>query len=736
MSYKLTKKHSAPSSIWDEVTVLSNVGIEGHPEVKPDKFNKCNKEMYFNVNIDNDICNPDNIGDPCKISVKSTRDDGICTASPTSTGIDKDPTVCVNACVPYDVPDVHTAMNVPPGLYNIQSYWDKYKEELMNLEYIPTTHPSDIWVIAPSPSEIDVVCSDTCIDTDYFCKNMDLNNMDEFCNSDNPDPNQDPNKCCLCNSSKWSHRPYFVGETESTGYSYTTNFGMNNTIKSSGQNSDAERLHNIFNVPSPTELVFKKAKTGYLKPYDVKNNISENNCYFPLPSKKMSSSSVPTNKYYEYKEDIKKDYYVFGKPIIRTFVNTENKGRSIDISDSYSDIIPKEYFYMSNPTSILEKTGYHEQCFYGTKDSNEICPTTCPKDMINAKKSINSINTYCTRCEPGTGEIYKGANECSPCYAINKLNSDSKPYGCTDCPDNEIFVKSTKKCTSCPTTDDHILTICENTENHICPNPTYEINLMGNNKKEFYNNCYSNHPSCQVTEHCIFKDHTKNVTATNLPESVTPTHNLYMNEVCKTITNSNSCDLVEECKWFDEKEKCFIKLPSPSPNKILIPMNIPSNISDEATLRELNAFTTPSPSDGISMQCSVTNSDDEYHEYDILNFWNGLPTPTIPESETSCKSDGIPSIRINNKYTNSELNVYAHPYKNSIDGSHISPCEYHGCVNKDKYYEASIPEFIGPLCQELSDIYTYYDNVNVIKPNSLSDLVNNPTQYGCLLTKT
>ena len=699
--------------------------------IMPTQTNAC-YESGKNIHLySSENCNRDTIGQPCNTHLGER---GICRADASSNGW------CRHQCMRVEQRD-------PPFLNNLESYWDTNKNILMNLQHINTDNnpnPNSVnWVIAPRPSDINIVCSQSCNDDATMhpeCTSPPID-IQSFCS------NQRNSECCVCNADKWNrthivngnriYHPFFVGETEPTSYPLPPGYsGLSKDISS----RKGEKISNIFGVATPNEVGIKKIKYGYFKPFYTNGHNSENHCYFPMPTTTIRNSSTPTNKYYDYKNGM--DHYAFARPILTTYLN-----REIDVLTDSDGIMPADYYYYSSPSSILGEYGYYEQCLYSHKNSSQDClspnPRTnpsCPFDMINPQSRTNPspINTSCTRCEHGEGEIYYGANECTPCPSINQIPHSIKPYGCETCPNQQYFNKQSLNCSSCPSPDDSILTMCENKGSHICPSPSYEFNLQDTDKKTFYDDCYSK-PSCGVSEHCIrgsIPVGTQRSELYSIRGSVPqPTYNLYMNEVCKKIQTEDSCNLVDECKWFGTpNNKCVIKFPSPSPTEVFIPMAIPTNISDPSLLYQLNAFSTPSPlqQSDKNYSCNITGQTTGSTEYHIADFWNGLPTPTIPYSETNCSSN-IPSIRIPNTYTNSELNVYAHQHAISGSSNPIRGCEYHGCVDKDKYYEASIPDTIGPLCQELSDIYNYYNKFTVVKPASLSELVTNPSQYGCRL---
>ena len=766
--------------------------------IMPTQTNAC-YESGKNIHLySSENCNRDTIGQPCNTHLGER---GICRADASSNGW------CRHQCMRVEQRD-------PPFLNNLESYWDTNKNILMNLQHINTDNnpnPNSVnWVIAPRPSDINIVCSQSCNDDATMhpeCTSPPID-IQSFCS------NQRNSECCVCNADKWNrthivngnriYHPFFVGETEPT--SYPLPLGYAGLIKDIPP-SKGEKISNIFGVATPNEVGIKKIKYGYFKPFYTNGHNSENHCYFPMPTTNIRNSTVPTNKYYDYKNSM--DHYAFARPILTTYLN-----REIDVltETDPNARLPPNYYYYSSPSSILGEYGYYEQCFYSHKNSSQDClspnPRTnpsCPFDMINPQSRTNPspINTSCTRCEHGEGEIYYGANECSPCPSINQIPHSIKPYGCETCPNQQYFNKQISDCTPCPSTGDTILTMCENNGSQICPTPSYEFNLQDSAKKRFYDDCYS-HPSCGVSEHCIkgsipvASQRSELSSISGYPPQ--PTYNLYMNEVCKTIQTEDNCNLVDECNWFGTPtNKCVIKFPPSSPNEVFIPMAIPTNISDPLLLYQLNAF--PTPADSVqsdkNYSCNITgqnmvtqlraqlpamilgdqgdqgrddplltfiqgvegdlgldsgrthmvgsshNSHMSHNmrlgpEHHISEFWNDLSTPTIPLNETNCNSSGsrIPSIRIPNTYTNAELNVYAHQHAISGSSNPIRRCEYHGCVDKDKYYEASIPNTIAPLCQELSDIYNYYNKFTVVKPASLSELVTNPNQYGCRLVHT
>ena len=123
----------------------------------------------------------------------------------------------------------------------------------------------------------------------------------------------------------------------------------------------------------------------------------------------------------------------------------------------------------------------------------------------------------------------------------------------------------------------------------------------------------------------------------------------------------------------------------------------------------------------------VKGKDKSFFEKDL---WTN--TDNIKDNIPTC---GPNLISIRNKYTKFEQNMYA-PKAHKGHDKHEQTCKYHGCVEEDKYRAASLPDTIAPLCQELVNASNYYDKFYVKKPNSLSDLVNNPDKYGCELLKT
>lgn len=741
-------------------TTVTSGTINSIPNVLGNVSNAdgCSDDSTIHISkYSSENCNRNNIGSVCQTFNGQS---GLCTSRPTQDSQNRH--ICINQCIPQS-----TTLSDPPFLVNIESYWDNHKDQLMNLTYENHTQtPTPRWVISPRPSEIDVVCSESCIDASTECHNPGQD-IDAFCNDVTTSVNRN-NDCCVCNPGRWGqiHNgdrfPYFVGETLSDSYPFPSNYtnvagGISNVIHT-GNNSEGSKIHDIFNVPTPTEVGFKKIKQGYLKPYTVNNIPAQNDCFFPIPTGSMDQATTPTNKYYDFdsRNNYNRDRYAFARPMISTYLSETRPIEVITDQTIGDNALPQQFFYHSSPTSILEKPGYYEQCFYGSKDSSGNCPSSCPEDMINPNYIVTGYinrrraNAFCTRCESGTGEIYPGSGECSPCPSLNQL-PDSHPnrgYGCEPCGINQYYVKPTTaspmgSCQNCP--DNHtILTMCENRSNdHACPTYVinHEFNLTGEEKKTFYRYC-NVVPNCKVVERCIKYDGIiGNLQGSELYSLPTPlptsTHNLYMNEVCKQITSEPTCNLISECNWFGQPtNKCVIKLPTPSPTEVFIPMAMPTNIGKDSVLNQLNAFSTPSMS---STTCSVSNTNENI---EVGLFWNGHPTPTIPTNVTS-SSTSIPSITLPNKYTNELINVYAHPHNapNLNNPNPESECEYHGRINLDAYYQASIPETVAPLCQELVDLYDYYNKFTVVKGPGNSDRLRHlffytsgPTQYGCHLT--
>ncbi len=679
--------------------------------------------------ISHDTCSPSTLDNSCKTSSGVS---GRCRTNPSPTS-----NTCIYRCV-SDIP--RNTIDIPLLVNDLEEYWQSHPE-LMNPQYIDNSNSTPYWVISPTPSSIDVVCSHMCTDTNRLCDNP-SQDIDTFCSD------HSHNDCCVCNTSRWDQAEYFVGETMPTSIPFPTyNFPPNGNIPPTPGN----KLHTTFNIPTPTKLGFKKVKKGYIKPYNHRHE-----CFFPLPSSNISSTNPPTIDSYRYRSELthnERNQYAFARPIVMTRLHTNPKLATFVLSDDekiniddgttanqhLSVPFPTDYFYQSSPTSILGKKGYYEECLYG-KMTNGVCPTECPEDMISPTRI--GKNTICTRCGHNMGKVNSESTVCSSCSDINQIPNIDKGYGCIACPANQYFDKNSLNCNTCPSSDDKVLTICQNKGNNKCDRLLYSIDLPDNDKNSFYENCLSDN-NCEVNETCI-NDPT---TIYNLPLETLPLlnrvtgkrhqyhNNLYMNEVCKTNTSQLECDLIKECRWFSDSggtgSNCYLDIPSPTSNNIIIPMTIPPNISDPTILRSLNNFSTPSPSTNM---CYSTQGG-ELHS--VSEFWGDSP-PGLPRNAISCQ--GVPSIHIPNSYTNSELNVYALPQISGGSSQGFSECIYKGCVDLDKYYRASIPETIPQVCNELDKVYHSLNPNQRILPISgqggLTNIIANPSQYGCLFIQT
>ena len=250
-------------------------------------------------------------------------------------------------------------------------------------------------------------------------------------------------------------------------------------------------------------------------------------------------------------------------------------------------------------------------------------------------------------------------------------------------------------------------------------------------KIEFHNTC--NSQNCAVTEYC-YTDY--NIPTTNYTSKISNHDssndvvigNLYMNEVCKSIDNYNVCTLrTPECIWSGTSTagSCHLNIETfTKPPYIKVPMAIPKNIGSSNSYSNQNNFATPPVQFNNFYRCSESiegSSMGQTQSYDDVQFWSVNPPPIY--SNQQCPPN---NTQINNSYTNLPVNVY------SSSTDETESCKYYGCVDNDKYITASIPDNISPLCQEILNSQNYYNFYWVNKPTQLSDIVNEPTSYGCI----
>jgi len=377
-------------------------------------------------------------------------------------------------------------------------------------------------------------------------------------------------------------------------------------------------------------------------------------------------------------------------------------------------------------SSLVSDKGYYEECLYGNLNSDNLCSRTCGPDMIVLQPTTTSKQIMCHRCPTGSGILSNDTTTCRKCSELNKIHHP-RGYGCEDCPDGKLFDKSTGDCRVC----NNIVTLCENNGGSQCPNPSYSFTP----DDEFYETCLQDDEhgdiKCSVNQHCMGNlDNSIPVAAptTNPADNPVLSYNLYMNEVCRTITDDDDCGNVTGCKWSTDfsPARCLLNLPEHA--SIRIPLAIPANMSSPSNFNKQNAFPTPS-SNKSNYTCQgkvVGTTAGQTEELKTSDFWT-TPYHLIYEPETTC--NGIENdIRIDNIYTGQPVNVYA----SSIPGQ---PCQHYGCVPEDRYYEVSIPKrkYIGPLCQELMHAHSYYNKYNLSLPESINGLIVDPSKYGCNL---
>ena len=588
----------------------------------------------------------------------------------------------------------------------LYEYWNT-DPEVNKLEKV--SKKDNYWTIGPTTNI--PLCGPMCKDTNPKCLTP-TEPPKTFC-----DPTQYKfhSECCVCNPKKWDMKNKFIGQTTNIGK--TTNTGTKQPYTTSYPIHNGYSLNNTIpqkvrdklkgdGVNIGKELMFKRVGKGYKRPYTSQSN---HLCYVPIHLKSGNTESTDIYAYDDTKNMIK---YAFYLPKISTNL-TDQYGKSIE--------------YISNPDNHRffnsKKQGYYEQCLYGNiKKYPDTCPLTCETDMIIDNKN------RCKRCPIGKGVMNKTAKKCSFCSDLNKINHP-RGFGCKECSTDEYYDSNTMTCKSCNKKTHQVLSICGNkSSTQTCGNLAYKFQPTSNDKQT----CLTD-PNCKLTEYCV---PTKGKSDKNMSKKITLDakttklnyHNLYMNEVCKTIGNETNCKDVPECNWYTtlKPARCLLHIEEPKDtfNKLMIPMAIPPHIGSN---KDLNKFKDPTNKKRNDRKCNqpvVGATAGQMIDHLEKYFWDTTTKgnkPDIPKPICPNQDD----IHIPNKNTKLPINVYASTKK-------TDQCQYYGCVSQENYMKASIPETVAPLCQELVNASTYYKSYEVIYDN-LNKLKTNPTNYGCLL---
>ena len=649
-------------------------------------------------------CNPKTINQTCKISRGGKDYFGTCMMQkediPSKTTGETNK-VCVYQCIKDLSGPVPQESLIVKDLYE---YWNTDPE----VKKIETVSKKDnYWTIGPENNIS--LCGPMCKDTNLKCltpKDTKIPKDTKTISFCDPTKGTFHSECCVCNPKKWDMNHKFIGQTtdiDKTDKSYPIHNGysLNKTIPQKVR--DKLKAGGV-NIGNDKELKFKRVGDGYKRPYTSQSN---HLCYVPTSKSK---------KIYSYDDTKNMTKYAFYLPKVATNL-TDHYGKSIEYISNPDD----HRFYNSK-----QKQGYYEQCLYGNiSQYPNICPLTCGPDMVIDKK-----NKLCKRCPFGKGAMNQD-KQCKPCSKLNKINH-SRGLGCKECPKDHYYDSKTMTCKSCNKKTHQVLSICGNkSSTQTCGNLAYKFQPTTKDKQP----CLTD-PNCKLTEYCV---PTKGKSNKNMSNKITPDakttrlnyHNLYMNEVCKTIGNETNCKDVPECNWYTTPKpaRCLLHIEEPKGkkgkfNKLMIPMAIPTHIGSN---KDLNKFKDPTSKKRNDRKCNqpvVGATAGQMIDHLEKYFWDTSTKgkkPDIPKPICPNKDD----VHIPNKNTGLPINVYAST-KNS------DQCQYYGCVSQENYVRASIPETVSPLCQELVDASTYYKSYNVIY-NDLNNLQTKPNLYGCLL---
>jgi len=637
-------------------------------------------------------CNPKTVDQTCQITRGGKNYFGTCMmqkkdipGKTTGKTTGKTNKVCVYQCIKDLSGPVPQESLIVKDLYE---YWNTDPE----VKKIETVSKKDnYWTIGPENNIS--LCGPMCKDTNLKCLTPKDTKTISFC-----DPTQYKfhSECCVCNPKKWDMNHKFIGQTtdiDKTDKSYPIHnkYSLNKTIP---QKIREKLKTNGIDIGNDKELKFKRVGDGYKRPYTSQSN---HLCYVPTSTSK---------KIYSYDDTKNMTKYAFYLPKVATNL-TDHYGKSIEYISNPDD----HRFYNSKKK---QKQEYYEQCLYGNiSQYPNICPLTCGPDTVIKNK-------LCKRCPFGKGVMNQQDKQCKPCSELNKINHP-RGFGCKECSKDHYYDSTTMTCKSCNKKTHQILSICGNkSAKQTCGNLAYKFQPTTKDKQP----CLTD-PNCKLTEYCI---PTKGKSKKNISNTIPPDngttklnyHNLYMNEVCKTIGNETNCKDVPECNWYTTPARCLLHIEEPKGkfSQLMIPMAIPPHIGSN---KNLNKFKNPNRKKRQCKHPVIGATAGQMIDVNEKDFWVTTTKgkkPYLPKTICPNQDD----IHIPNKDTKLPINVYASTKKSD-------QCQYYGCVSQEKYVKASIPETVGPLCQELVNASTYYKSYEVIYDN----LKNNPNKYGCLL---
>lgn len=637
-------------------------------------------------------CKPQTINQICKISKGGKDYFGTCMMQKENIP-GKTNKVCVYQCIKDLSSPVPQESLIVKDLYE---YWNT-DSEVNKIEIV--SKKDNYWTIGPTKNIS--LCGPMCKDTNPKCLTP-TEPPETFCKSTKHSFHRE---CCVCNPKKWDMNHKFIGQTtdidmKDKSYPIHNNYLLNKTIP---QKIREKLKANGVDIGNDKELMFKRVGDGYKRPYTSQSN---HLCYVPTSTSK---------KIYSYDDTKNMTKYAFYLPKVSTNL-TDKYGKSIEYISNPDD----HRFYNSK-----KKEGYYEQCLYGNiSQYPDTCPLTCGPDMMENKSKV-----ICERCPMGKGLQKQTDKQCKPCSELNKINHP-RGFGCKECSTDEYYDSKTMNCKLCNKKTHQILSICGNkpstsSTSSNCKNIAYKFQPTTKDKQSCLND-----PNCKLTEYCI---PTKGKSKKNISNTIPPDngttklnyHNLYMNEVCKTIGNETNCKDVPECNWYTTPARCLLHIEEPKGkfNKLMIPMAIPPHIGSN---KNLNKFKNPNRKKRQCKHPVIGATAGQMIDVNEKDFWDTTTKgkkPYLPKPICSNQDD----IHIPNKNTGLPINIYASTKQSD-------QCQYYGCVSQENYMRASIPETVSPLCQELVDASTYYKSYNVIYDN-LKKLQANSSNYGCLLKR-
>ena len=383
------------------------------------------------------------------------------------------------------------------------------------------------------------------------------------------------------------------------------------------------------------------------------------------------------------------------------------------------------------------------------------CLKECPMDMhryqsSSLKKKDNSAfdttksrQTICKRCSKGSGTIKKGSELCHACDMMGKESQKSPKKGCINYKPGEYldFTESPPKNNSVnpKAINNEKLTVCS-CDSGIKPSKPLIWNAYGDTLETFVEECLETKGSkgtpkkstgCRIKEVAINKGPLPSTSSiwpkTKTVPDPTKLSNLYMNEVCRSITSDNDalasnneslCKSVNECKWDQTQMKCLLNL-----SKIY---NKDEDNNKGKDKRELG------------IKAPVLSSVGTEQGWDKLNHFN--PKGWILQNK--CKLSAGSSLKTPGSLDSSILTKQKCKGPKVLpDGNQIPVCGlrndkfiYKGCIPEENLYKLAFDNtFLDNRCQELhkanSTLFDYH--VNKGPPSRESS----PKNRGCYFTK-